>query len=145
MSVATIDLKLEAAKKQSDELYKRQPTWQEEVDSLLDRMNELGGVLNSLQSILISINFELERDFEGFKESQKAPKMLSTITTTVSKILRVVRKSDLYPGVKTVFSTLRDENRYLKELLEDRKLSFELENDPEIDSMMREFHELSSK
>jgi hypothetical protein len=144
MSTATIDLKLETAKKQSEVLYKYQPTWQEKVDNLLDRMNELNGHLNKIQSLLIGINFELERDFSGFKESEKAPKIILEITTIVSKILRVVRKSDLYPGVKTTFALLRDENRYLKELLEDSKISHELENDSEMHSIMDEFLKVSS-
>lgn len=145
MSVTTIDLKLCSAKKQSEVISKQPLTWQEEVDSLLDRMNALNGVLNSLNNIVLGINFELERDFEGFKESQNAPKLLGEITTIVSKIMRIVRKSDLYPGVKTVFATLREENRYLKELLNDRNLSIELESDPEMHDIMNAFLEASSR
>lgn len=144
MSVATIDLKLETAKKQSESLYNSTPTWQEKVDNFLDRINELNGHLTRLQTTIITLNFELERDFNGFKESDKAPKILKEVTTIISKILRMVRKSDLYPGVKTTFSMLREENQYLKEVLEDRNISLELQNDPEMHEIMNAFAKAAS-
>lgn len=144
MSVATIELKLDTAKKQSDTLYNSTPTWQEKVDSFLDRINELNGHLTRLQTTIITVNFELERDFSGFKASDRAPKILKEITTTISKILRMVRASDLYPGVKTTFNVLREENRYLKEILEDRNISLELESDPEMHEIMSVFAKAAS-
>ena len=136
MSVATIDLKLETARKQSDVLFKENLSWQEQVDNMLDRMNELNGMVSKLQSVLLNLNFELERDVKGFKESTKAPEVLHQITLTVSKALRLIRKSDLYPGVKTTFGLLREENRYLKELLQDRTISIELDNDAEMQEII---------
>jgi len=136
MSVATIDLKLDSAKKQSESLYKQKLNWQEEVDSLLDRMNDLNGFLSDMQKMLISVNFELERDFKAFKESEKAPALLKSITTLVAKMLRTVRSSDLYPGVKTTFSILKEENNYLRELLSDRNIAIELDADPEMQNII---------
>ncbi len=144
MSSSTIDLKLNIAKKQSEVLYKRNPSWQEKVDNLLDRMNILNGILTDLHSILLSVNFELERDFKGFRESEQAPKILLETTHFISKTLIIVRKSDLYPGIKTMFASLREENRYLRELLDDRNISIELEKDPESDNLMKAFIKASS-
>jgi hypothetical protein len=136
MSVITIDLKLDSAKKQSEFLFKQKLSWQEEVDTLLDRMNDLNGFLSDMQKMLISLNFELERDFKAFKDSEKAPDLLKNITTLVAKMLRMVRSSDLYPGVKTTFGILKEENNYLREMLSDRNISIELEADPEMQKII---------
>ena len=102
----------------------------------MDRMNDLNGFLSDMQKMLISLNFELERDFKAFKDSEKAPALLKAITTTVSKMLRLVRASDLYPGVKTSFSILKEENNYLRELLHDRNIGVELDSDPEMQKII---------
>lgn len=132
MSSNTIELKIDSARKQSELLYKTKGSWQEEVDNLLDRMNELGGLLNNIHSILLSLNFEIERDSQNFKESEKAPAAIKSLTTTISKILILVRKSSLYPGVKSIFRTIKTENNYLRELLHDRKVGIELDSDDEM-------------
>lgn len=144
MSSLTIDSKLNTAKRQSELLYKKKQTWQEKVDGLLDRMNSLNTVLTELHSILLGLNFEIERDFKGFKESQHAPEIIGETTNLVAKILILVRKSDLYPGVKTMFASLREETRYLRELVEDRNTSLDLEKDPDIDDIMDRFLKTSS-
>ena len=144
MSSLTIDSKLNTAKRQSELLYKKKQTWQEKVDDLLDRMNSLNAVLTELHSMLLGLNFEIERDFKGFKESQHAPEIIGETTNLVARILILVRKSDLYPGVKTMFASLREEIRYLRELAEDRNTSLDLEKDPEIDDIRDRFLKTSS-
>lgn len=139
MSATTIELKIASARKQSEILYKKDnSSWQQKVDSLLDRMNELNGLLGQVHTLLLSLNFELERDSIGFKESQNAPEGLKALTTVISKILILVRKSDLYPGVKTIYSTIKCENNYLRELLQDRKIGMELDEDPEMKQIIAE-------
>lgn len=132
MSVSTIELKINSAKKQSEILYKKELNWQDEIDNLLDSMNELNGLLGKVHSMLLNLSFELERDAKGFKKSKKAPEGLKIITTIVSKLLILVRKSQLYPGVKSTFSIIKAENNYLKELLNDRNIGIELDEDVEM-------------
>lgn len=139
MSSLTIDSKLHTAKRQSELLYKNKQTWQEKVDNMLDRMNSLNAILTELHSLLLGLNFEIERDFKGFKESKEAPETILEITKPVTQILILVRRSDLYPGVKTMFASLREEIRYLKELVQDRAVGLDLENDPDIDNIMDKF------
>jgi len=111
---------------------------------MLDRMNSLNSILTELHSMLLGLNFEIERDFKSFKESKEAPGIILEITKPVTQILILVRKSDLYPGVKTMFASLREEIRYLKELVQDRAIGLELENDPDIDNIMDKFLKTSS-
>ncbi len=136
MSTNTIDLKIDSARKQSELLYKKKNNWQEEVDSLLDRMNELGALLSKIHTLLLSLNFEIERDSKNFKESKNAPEAIKALTTTISKILILVRKSNLYPGVKSIYSTIKIENSYLRELLHDRNVGIELDSDDDMKNII---------
>ncbi|MDI9340717.1 MAG: hypothetical protein QM534_09095 [Sediminibacterium sp.] len=138
MSAETIELKIDSAKKKSEKMYKSEYSWQEEVDDLLDRMNQLNKLLCDLHALLLTISFELERDAEGFKKSEKAPAGIKALTTIISKILISVRKSNLYPGVKTTYNTIKTENNYLKELLHDRNVSLDLEGDEEMQQIISE-------
>ncbi|MCC6371547.1 MAG: hypothetical protein IT236_11130 [Bacteroidia bacterium] len=145
MSAATIDLKIDSARKQTEAFYKLEYSWQEKIDSLLDRMNELNGLLGKLHTLLLKLNFELERDTEGFKASVKGPESVKALTTIISKILVLIRRSDLYPGVKTIYSTIKTENNYLKELLHDRNVSIELNTDAEMQKIISETIAASKK
>ncbi|MBS1634598.1 MAG: hypothetical protein JST26_01660 [Bacteroidetes bacterium] len=136
MSIITIDSKILKAKEQSEFLFKQKATWQEQVDDLLDRMNELNRLLTHLHSILLNLSFELERDFSNFKQSHIAPEGIKSITVVTSKILRLVRKSDLYPGVKSTYSSIKQENDLLKELLHDRQIGLELDLDAEMQKII---------
>lgn len=135
MSAITLEKKINSAETQS-ELYKKQTNWQEDVDSFLDRINELSGVLTDYHKLLLTLIFELERDSQGFKESKLAPEGLKRITTTTSKMLAIVRKSDLFAGVKTIYYSVKTENNYIRELLHDRLISLELENDEEMKTIV---------
>jgi hypothetical protein len=135
MSVITLERKINSAETQS-ELFKKQTNWQEEVDSFLDRINELSGLLTDYHKLLLTLIFELERDSQGFKESKLAPEGLKRITTTTSKILAIVRKSDLFAGIKTIYYSVKTENNYIRELLHDRLISIELENDEEMKTIV---------
>ena len=136
MSIATIDLKIQTAFKESEALYKRETTWQEKVDSLLDRMNELSGLMDCLKSVLLRLTFEIERDMDGFSKSQQGPIVMKKLVSISIKMLNAIRKSDLYPGVKTSYTNLKQEISYLNELLHDRKVSLELEDDDEMKSII---------
>lgn len=137
MSTATIDLKIKTACKESQALYKKEPTWQEKVDNLLDRMNALNKMLVAFQRVLLKITFEIERDMEGFKKSENAPANIKKLVAVSVKILNLVHKSDLYPGVKTTYHTLKQEISYLNELVHDRKVSIELEADDEMKNIIQ--------
>ncbi len=136
MSAETIDLKINSARTKTESIYKGEHTWQDDIYSLLDRMNELNEILGKLQSLLLGLTFELERDSEGFKKSQNAPEGIKSVTTNISKILILIRKSDLYPGVKTIYGTIKAENNYLKELLHDRDISIQLDSDIEMQEVI---------
>lgn len=132
MTTAAIDRKIETAYKQSEVLSKQHPTWQEEVDNLLDRMNELTKWMGTLERIVLRINFEIERDMAGFKKSDKGYLILEKFIALSFKMMNVIRKSDLYPGVKTAYANLKQELAYLNELIADRKIALELEEDDEM-------------
>lgn len=136
MSTATIDLKIETAYRESQVLYKKEQTWQEKVDKLLDRMNALNRMLTALHSLLLKLTFEIERDMDGFKQSKHAPANIKKLVTITAKLLNTVRQSDLYPGVKTTYHTLKEEVSYLNELLHDRQVSLELDEDDEMKSII---------
>jgi hypothetical protein len=137
MSVATLDIKINSAYKQSENLYKREQSWQEQIDSLLDRMNALNGFLDSYRELLLKLTFEIERDMDGFRNSQNAPIIIKKLVAVSIKALNRIQKSDLYPGVKTTFHKLRQEISYLNELVHDRKVSIELMNDEEMDEIIQ--------
>jgi sugar phosphate isomerase/epimerase len=132
MSAATIDIKIAATYKQSEVLYKAKSTWQKDIDDMLDRMNELNSYLTSLHKLLLSLTFNIEHDMKGFKQSITAHKNLGQLVALCVKMLNVVRKSDLYPGVKTSYHSLKEEISYLNELANDRKVALELEADSEM-------------
>lgn len=136
MTTATIDRKIETAYKESEALSKQQPTWQEEVDNLLDRMNELTKWMGHLERIVLRINFEIERDMAGFKKSDKGYLILEKFIALSFKMMNVIRKSDLYPGVKTAYANLKQELAYLNELIADRKIALELEEDDEMEKII---------
>lgn len=134
----TIDKKLISAQEKSNILLKRKTTWQQDVDSLLDRMNELNGLLMQLHAILLNLTIEIERDFNDFKKSQVAPDAIKNITLLAAKLLAVVRKSDLYPGVKTTYYLIKQENNYLRELWADSVTSNELNEDAEMTQILND-------
>lgn len=134
----SIDKKIYTAQEKSELLFKRKPTWEEQINNLLDRMNELNGLLMPLHTILLQLTIEIERDFEGFKKSEIASDSLKKLNLATAKILRLVRKSDLYPGVKTTYYLIKEENNYLRELLEDRNTGIELEGDAEMLTIMKD-------
>jgi hypothetical protein len=137
----SIDKKINTAQEKSELLYKQnkqKTTWQQKVDSLLDRMNELNGLLMPLHIVLLNLTIDIERDFIGFKQSQLAPSSLKKINQITAKLLALVRKSDLYPGVKTTYYLIKQENNYLRELLADRATSKELAEDAEMTEIMKE-------
>lgn len=137
MSVATIDTKIKSACKRSESLYNAEPTWQEKVDHLLDRMNLLNGFLDSYRELLLMLTFEIERDMDGFRKSEAAPKNIKKLVAISVKILNKIHKSDLYPGVKTTFHKLKQEISYLNELVHDRDLSIKLAADKEMDEIIK--------
>lgn len=145
MSVATLERKIDAAKKESDVWMKKNHAWQEEVDSLLDRMNRLNGLMGNMHGLLLGLTFEIERDFSNFKKSETGNEVLRTFTQTISKILLQIHKSDLYPGVKTVYGLIKTENNYLRELAADRKIALELEADNEMAELMKKTSEAFKK
>lgn len=136
MATATIDLKIQTAYKESQVLYKQEPSWQEKVDKLLDRMNALNRLLIGLHGVVLRLTFEIERDMDGFKNSNTAPKAIKKLVEGGIKMLAKVRASDLYPGVKTTYHTLKQEISYLNELVHDRKVSLELDEDEEMKSII---------
>lgn len=134
----SIDKKINTAQEKSEFLSKQKITWQEKIDNLLDRMNKLNGLLMPLHTILLNLTIEIEKDFLGFKESKIAFDSIKKINLITSKLLSIVRKSDLYPGVKTTYYLIKQENNYLKELLADRATSKELDTDNEMQQIMND-------
>lgn len=145
MSVATLERKIDAAKKESDVLMKKNHTWQEEVDSLLDRINQLNGLMGGMHGLLLGLAFEIERDFSNFKKSETGNIWLKSITQSISKMLLQIRKSDLFPGVKTVYYLIKTENNHLRELSADRKTGLELERDAEMEEIMKKSSDASAQ
>lgn len=145
MSVTALERKIDAAKKESDGWMKKNHVWQEEVDSLLDRMNRLNGLMGNMHGLLLGLTFEIERDFSNFKKSETGNDLLRIFTQTISKILLQIHKSDLYPGVKTVYGLIKTENNYLRELAADRKVALELEQDDEMAEVMKKTSEAFKK
>lgn len=137
MTATAIDRKIETAYRESEALSKQQPTWQEQIDSLLDRMNDLTKLMLSLERIVLKINFEIERDMESFRKSEKGHLVLQKIISLSFKMMTAIRKSDLYPGVKTAYANLKQELSYLNELISDRKVSLELEGDDEMNEIVK--------
>ncbi len=137
MTATAIDRKIETAYRESEALSKQQPTWQEQIDSLLDRMNDLTKLMLSLERIVLKINFEIERDMESFRKSEKGHLVLQKIISLSFKMMTAIRKSDLYPGVKTAYANLKQELSYLDELISDRKVSLELEGDDEMNEIVK--------
>lgn len=135
--MTTIDLKIENAYKQSEALSKLKPTWQEGVDDLLDRMNELTKMMDALGRIVLKVNFEIERDMSGFRNSKNGHIVLKKVIALSIKMMNAIRKSDLYPGVKTAYANLKQELSYLNELINDRKVSLELEEDDEMKNIIQ--------
>jgi hypothetical protein len=139
MSVSTIDLKISTSQEKAEVLLRKDnQSWQKQVDDLLDRMNELNNFMTSLHSILLGLTFEIDREYADFKKSEYAPKGITAINLITAKMLRLVRKSDLYPGVKSNYFLLKQENNYLRELLADVKTSKELENDEEMKKIVKD-------
>ncbi|MFN8322269.1 MAG: hypothetical protein U0T74_06375 [Chitinophagales bacterium] len=136
MATATIDLKIETAYKKSEALYRKKQIWQEEVDELLDRMNALNKVLTIFHELLLKLSFDIERDMDSFKKSENAPANIKRLVAVSAKLLKLVYHSDLYPGVKTTYRTLKQEVSYLNELVHDRAVSIELEKDDEMKSII---------
>ena len=136
MATATIDKKIETAYKKSEEIYNKPFTWQEKVDELLDRMNALNKMLTTLQGVLLKITFEIERDMDGFKQSQMAPDAIRKLVSVSARILNIVHKSDLYPGVKTTYHALKQEVSYLNELAHSRKVSLQLDKDNDMENII---------
>lgn len=132
MTTAAIDRKIETAYKQSEALSKQHLTWQEDIDSILDRMNELTKWMGTLERIVLRINFEIERDMDGFRKSEKGYVLLEKFIAISFKMMNAIHKSDLYPGVKTAYANLKQELTYLNELIVDRKVALELEDDDEM-------------
>ncbi len=128
-AAAAIDLKIETTYKKSLAVHKNQANWQKDIDNLLDRMNELNEYLTNLHGLLLNLTFEIERDMAGFKASKIAPDVLKKLVQLSAKMLNLVKKSDLYRGVKTTYATLRQEVSYLNELAADRMISAELDTD----------------
>ncbi len=136
MAVATIDSKIETAFRQSQTFSKEEMSWQEKVDKLLDRMNALNRLLTGLHGVVLKLTFEIERDMDGFKKSKIAPEAIKKLVAGATRTLNKVYKSDLYPGVKTTYHTLKQEISYLNELVHDRKVSIELDEDDEMKSII---------
>ncbi len=137
MSVATIDLKIQTAYKESEALARKELNWQEKIDNLLDRMNELSGFMDGMKNVVLRLTFEIERDMEGFRKSKQAPVLMKKLVKLSVGMLNVIRKSDLYPGVKTSYANLKQEISYLNELLHDREVSLALEEDDEMKNIIQ--------
>jgi len=143
--MSTIEIKIDSARKETEALVKKEYTWQQEVDSFLDRINELGGLLSDIHKLLLTITFEVERDFTNFKKSESGQADIKRMSNAVSKMLMVVRRSDLFPGVKNTYYSLKTENNYLKELLSDGKVGNELDSDPEMAEIVKKSLEAIKK
>ncbi|MFN8276467.1 MAG: hypothetical protein U0T84_03210 [Chitinophagales bacterium] len=137
MESTTIDLKISSAYQQSEALCKRKPRWQDDVDNLLDRMNDLNKMLVSLHRVLLQLTFEIERDMEGFKRSETAPVIIKKLVALSTRAMNLVRQSDLFPGVKTTYRILKQEINYLNELLHDRSVSIALDEDEVMEEIVR--------
>jgi len=137
MNDMAIDIKIDTANRKSESLYKKKTSWQQDVDSLLDRMNELNKLLTDLHALLLNITFEIERDMTGFKKSKMAPAGIKKLVAVSIKILNQVHRSTLYPGVKTTHHTLKQEISYLNELIADRSVSIALDNDSEMKEIIQ--------
>ncbi len=144
-TLSTIEVKISTAQRRSEALVNDDMSWQEKVDDLLDRMNHLNKGLSRLQEILMNITFEIERDLSSFKESNIASEGITKITSITARFLSLVRKSDLFPGVKSTYYLLKHENAYLRELVADRKISLELDQDEEMMKIMKESSKLVTK
>ena len=107
------------------------------MDSLLDRINQLNGLMGGMHGLLLGLAFEIERDFSNFKKSEAGNILLKAITQSISKMLPEIRKSDLIPGVKTVYYLIKTENNHLRELSADRKAALDLEQDDEMVEIMK--------
>ncbi len=137
-TTTAIERKISTASKQSEAIIRKDhQSWQEKVDRMLDRMNELGSHLTTLHKVVLFLTFEVERDFENFKKSDVARTDLKNLVRLLVPFLTVVRKSDLYPGVKSTYSTLKGEVSYLNELLSDSKVSDELDQDEEWQNLIK--------
>jgi hypothetical protein len=137
MSDTAIDIKIDSAYRKSESLYKAKTTWQQDIDTLLDRMNELNRLMTDLHTLLLNITFEIERDMKGFKESKMAPRSIKKIVSNSVKILNRVQRSVLYPGVKTTYYTLHQEISYLNELVVDRSVGISLDTDAEMAEIIK--------
>ena len=137
MSTATIDLKIDTAYKKSESLYKAKTTWQQNIDTMLDRMNDLNRLMTDLHTVLLHITFEIERDMAGFKKSKAAPLAVKKLVATSIKILNRIHRSTLFPGVKTTYHILHQEISYLNELVEDRATAISLDNDDEMKEIIK--------
>ena len=132
-----LDLKINSATKTVKQIKAVPLTYEEKINKLLDAMNELNGILNDLQEVVILLTYEIERDMSSFKQSTSAHNALSIFIKLVSKILIKVRASDLYPGVKTTYYSIRTENNYLKELIKDRDTGILLDSDTEMQAIIK--------
>ena len=141
----SIDKKISTAEIKSIQITSQKLTWQETVDNLLDRMNELNGLLIQMHTVLLSLTIDIEKDFAGFKQSEIASDSLKNINKVTAKVLVLVRKSDLFPGVKSTYYEIKKENNYLRELLADRNTGAELEKDGKIQTIMNETLRLAAK
>lgn len=137
-TTTAIERKISTASKQSEDILRKDTkSWQEEVDGMLDRMNELNSLLTGLQKVMLFLTFEIERDFQDFKKSEFAGKELKKVVKLLVHFLNDVYKSDLYPGVKSTYHTLKKEVSYLNELLNDSKVSEELDQDEEMQNLIK--------
>ncbi|MDX2172063.1 MAG: hypothetical protein SFY56_03035 [Bacteroidota bacterium] len=134
--LATIDLKINTAQNEFKHLKKVQLTYEDKINKLLDKMNELSGMLSKLHEIILVLTFDLERDMLSFKKSETAHLNIKLLSKEISKLLITVRKSDLYPGVKTIYGLIKTENNYLKELVQDKLMGIELDNDTEMQNII---------
>lgn len=137
-TTTAIERKISTASRQSEDIIRKdQRSWQEKVDRMLDRMNELGSHLTTLHKVVLFLTFEIERDFENFKKSDSARTDLKNLVKLLVPFLDSVYKSDLYPGVKSMYHTLKKELSYLNELLNDSKVSEELDQDDEMQNLIK--------
>lgn len=137
-TTTAIERKISTASRQSEDIIRKDTrSWQEKVDRMLDRMNELGSHLTTLHKVVLYLTFEIERDFQNFKKSDSAKTDLKNLVRLLIPFLNAVRKSDLYPGVKSTYRTLKSEVSYLNELLSDSKVSDELDQDEDWQNLIK--------
>ncbi len=132
-----LDLKINTATETVKKIEPIPLTYEEKINKLLDAMNTLNGVLQTLNDLVLMLTFEIERDMQGFKQSNKAPQALAIFVKIVSKVLVNVRNSELYPGVKTTYYKIKTENNYLKELIQDREIAMQLATDNEMKAIVK--------